>query len=61
MSFTWAADWRGDDEPSGVHSLACLIWKSPDPIDGCDCGATDFQAGVQQKLDRFESYAGRSS
>lgn len=60
MSFTWAADWRGEDEPVDVHPLSCLIWESPDPVDKCSCGAAEFQAGVQEQLDRFDSYAGRS-
>ena len=47
-----------DDEIRDVHSLACPIWQSPDPTDKCNCGA-DFQAGVQEQVDRFESYAGR--
>ena len=54
MSNTWAADWRGEDEPRDVHPLSCSVWNSNDP---CTCGAADFEAGVQEKLDRFESYA----
>lgn len=61
MSYTWAADWRGEDEPRDVHPLSCLIWKSPDPADDCDCGGAAFQAGVQEQLDRFEASAGRSA
>lgn len=47
-----------EDLPRDQHSLACPIWQSDDPADECDCGAGDFQVGVQQKLERFESYEG---
>lgn len=59
MSLVWAADWRGEDEPRDVHPLTCKVWTSNDP---CNCPTEPaFEAGVQEKLDRFESYAGRSS
>jgi hypothetical protein len=71
VSFTWAADWRGDDEPRDRHDdLRCPVWLNNkpvrDPEEDCTCrdldGHTrDFQAGVQEKVDRFESHAGRSS
>jgi hypothetical protein len=41
-----------NDEPTDVHPLTCAVWNSNDD---CDCGS--FEAGVQAKLDRFESYA----
>ena len=44
-----------EDDPRDVHPLSCAVWNSNDP---CDCPADrDFEAGVQAKLDRFESYA----
>lgn len=61
MSLVWAADWRGEDEPRDVHPLSCLIWKSPEPADDCDCGGDAFEAGVQEQVDRFESYTDGSS
>lgn len=45
-------------EPRDLHAMWCLIWVSSDPVDDCDCGGDDFQAGVEAKLQLFESYAG---
>jgi hypothetical protein len=28
-----------DGDPTGVHTLACPVWSSPDPTDVCTCGA----------------------
>lgn len=51
-----------DDEPCDVHPMSCAVWNSNDD---CDCRtAADFEAGVQAKLDQFESYTagqGRAS
>jgi hypothetical protein len=55
------------EEPGPLHDLRCVVLNDPgpvlNPIEDCNCrdldGHTrDFQAGVQQKLNRFESYAG---
>jgi hypothetical protein len=70
VSFTWAADWRGETEPVNRHDGRCPVWQHPgpvlDPEEDCKCRGLDghtrnFQAGVQEKVDRFESYAGRPS
>ena len=57
MSDTWTTV---DDEPRDVHPTWCLIWTSADPLDDCNCGGSEFAAGVQEKVNLFESYAGRS-
>ena len=70
MSFMWAADWRGEDEPRDRHDLRCEVWLNDEPVlepeEDCTCRGLDgyvraFQAGVREKVDRFESYAGGSS
>lgn len=71
MSYTWATNWRGDnDEPGPRHDLRCPVLTDPgpvlDPEEDCNCrgkdGHTrDFQAGVQRWVDLFEAYAGRVS
>lgn len=69
MSYVWAADWRGEDEPEGRHDLRCPVWQEPGPVlepeEDCTCRGLDgrmraFQAGVDATLARFESYAGPS-
>jgi hypothetical protein len=70
MSYTWAADWRGeDDEPGPRHDLRCPVLTDPgpvqDPEEDCTCRDLDgrmraFHVGVQEQLDRFDSY-GRAS
>jgi hypothetical protein len=59
-----------DNEPEGRHDARCLVWLLPgpvlDPEEDCDCRdldghMRDFHTGVQEKVDRFESYAGRVS
>ena len=54
------------EEPGPLHDIRCPVLYDPgpvpDPLEDCLCrgidGHTrDFEAGVQAKLDRFESYA----
>ena len=44
MSVYWGSAGVGfndDDAVRDVHTLSCAIWQSPDPADGCDCGASE--------------------
>jgi len=54
------------EEPGPLHDHRCPVLNDPGPVPhplhDCDCRGLDgrmrdFQAGVQQKLERFESNA----
>jgi hypothetical protein len=51
MSYGWTTN--HDGEPAGIHTLSCLIWRSPDPVDVCTCGA-DTTVVPQRRLSTAE-------
>jgi hypothetical protein len=48
VSYSWTTNHDGD--PTGVHTLACPVWSSPDPTDVCTCGADQAATEAQKRL-----------
>lgn len=50
MSYTWAADWRGEDEPAAGHRLGCNLHKPSAAACNCD---DDRVLTLAERLDRL--------